>query len=71
MVKFKKSFGRVFRLPIRGTLSNKYLQKCKKGQPKVKSNDTPKKKKITKKTGWWFKINKRTIQKTTKREQCY
>jgi hypothetical protein len=71
MVKFKKSFGRLFGLPNRGTLAKTYLQKCKNGQPKFKSNNTPKKKKITKKTGWWFKFNKRTIIKKTKRPQCY
>jgi hypothetical protein len=71
MVKFNPDFGHVFRLPNRGKLSKNYLQKCKKGQDRFKPKNNSKKKRVTKKTGWWFKVNKRTIRKKTKRPQCY
>jgi hypothetical protein len=70
MVKFKKSFGRLFGLPKNGKLSKDYLRKCKKDQKKfkpVRKNTITK----TKRIGWRFKINKRTSIKKQRRHACY
>tara|TARA_B100001142_G_C13899447_1_gene487306 strand:+ start:292 stop:513 length:222 start_codon:yes stop_codon:yes gene_type:complete len=73
MVKFKVSFGRVFRLPNKTKLSKNYLKKCKKGQPKFKPNNNSKKNNSNKKTkkGWWIKVNNRAKIKKQKKAQCY
>jgi hypothetical protein len=70
MVKFKKSFGRLFGLPNRGKLSKNYLQKCKKDQKKfkpVRKNNITK----TSRIGWRLKINKRASIKKQRRPACY
>ena len=70
MKQFKKSFGRLFGLPKNAKLSKEYLIKCKKDQEKfIPLNKT--KRKRTKKTGWWFKFNKRTHRKKQRRRACY
>ena len=70
MKQFKKSFGRLFRLPKNAKLSKEYLIKCKKDQEKFKPLNKTKRKR-TKKTGWWFKFNKRTHRKKQRRRACY
>jgi hypothetical protein len=70
MKQFAKSFGRLVGLPKTAKLTKEYLRKCQKDQDKFKPlNKT--KRKITKKTGWWFKFNKRTLRKKQKRNACY
>jgi len=70
MVKFNRSFGRLFTLPKKAKLSKHYLQKCTKDQPKFKPN---RKNNITKtsRIGWRLKINKRTLSKKQQRPACY
>ena len=70
MGKFKKSFGRLFGLPKNGKLSKDYLRKCQKDQNKFKPVSKKKPTK-TKRTGWWFKFNKRTLRKKQRRSACY
>lgn len=69
---FKKSFGRLFKLPKNAKLSknNNYLKKCQKDQEKFKPLNKTKRKR-TNKTGWWFKFNKRTHRKKQKCRACY
>ena len=73
MVKFKVSFGRVFRLPNKTKLSNNYLKKCKKGENKYNSKNNSKKNNSNKKTkkGWSLKINNRAKIKKQKKAKCY
>ena len=70
MKQFAKSFGRLFKLPKNAKLSKEYLRKCKKEQKKYKPLNKTKQKK-TKKTGLFFKLNKRTLRKKQKRRACY